>query len=156
MDTKTLIEGEKAFYKEAKALLKEKDDRSYFSKKTEAFNAAEKIAKTDEQRELLLNQYVQARHQLTFLLFRRKALIEDLANKFYDMITIEEANRRYADVEDERKARQDEESKRIAALREEENRLDIFKGVLSGMSEEKAKEELSKYQQSARLAAQGK
>lgn len=153
--TADLIETEKNFYKQAKALLENKDDKNYFNRKTRSLDSAEKLAKTDEQKELLLNNYVQTRHQIVFLLFRRRALTENLANSFYEMMSIEEANRRYADKEDERKERQKEMNDKIAVLREEENRLDIFKAVLTGMSEEKAKEELKKYQQGVAQAIKG-
>ena len=152
MDIKDLIKKEKEFLADARRLLVSEDDKEYFERKVKTFENGEKLAETDEQKELLLNQYVQARHQITFLLFRRKLISDDIANKFFDMMPIEEANKRYAAKEDERKARQDEETKRLTVLREEENKLDIFKGVLSGMTEEKAKEELAKYQQDVRQA----
>lgn len=155
MDAKDLIKEEKKFLAEARAQLVAEEDKEYFDRKVKSLKNGEKLAETDEQQELLLNQYVQARHQITFLLFRKRLITDNITEKFLGMMPIEEANKRYADKEDERKARQDEENKRISALREEENKLDIFKGVLSGMTEEKAKEELAKYQQDIRKAVQG-
>lgn len=152
MDTKKLIKKEKEFLTEARTQLVTEEDKEYFERKVASLENGEKLAETEEQQELLLNQYVQARHQITFLLFRKRLITDNLTEKFLGMMPIEEANKRYADKEDERKARQDEENKRISALREEENKLDIFKGVLSGMTEEKAKEELAKYQQDVRKA----
>lgn len=151
-EIKSLIEKEKEFLDEARALLTTEADKEYFEKKIASFKNGEKIAETEEQMELLLNQYVQARHQITFLLFRKQLITDDITAKFLSMMTIEEANERYAKKEDDRKTRQDEENKRISELREEESKLDIFKGVLSGMTEEKAKEELAKYQQDVRKA----
>ena len=151
-EIKSLIKKEKEFLDEARAFLETEADKEYFEKKIASFKNGEKIAETEEQMELLLNQYVQARHQITFLLFRKQLITDDITAKFLSMMTIEEANERYAKKEDDRKTRQDEENKRISELREEESKLDIFKGVLSGMTEEKAKEELAKYQQDVRKA----
>lgn len=147
-----LIKEEKNFIKEASELLTNETDKEYFTRKKGIFRTAGTLAETPEQKELLLNNLVQTRHQLVFLLFRREIITEEITKKFLSMITIEDANKRYADVEDERKKRQDEEAKRIAELREEENKLDIFKGVLSGMTKEKAEEELAKYQAEAAKA----
>lgn len=147
-----LIKEEKAFLKDASSLLDNETDKEYFTRKKGIFRTAGILAETPEQKELLLNNLVQARHQLVFLLFRRELITDEITKKFLSMMTIEDANKRYADVEDERKARQDEEAKRVAELREEENKLDIFKGVLSGMTKEKAEEELAKYQAEAAKA----
>jgi len=151
--TEELLKEEKKFIAEARAQLVTPEDKEYFERKLKSLKNGEKLAETEEQKELLLNQYVQTRHQLTFLLFRKRLITDNLTEQFLGMMPIEEANRRYAEKEDERKKRQDEENTRIMALRDEENKLDIFKGVLSGMSEEKAKEELAKYQaEAAKLA----
>ena len=147
-----LIKEEKAFIKEASELLTNETDKEYFTRKKGIFRTAGTLAETPEQKELLLNNLVQTRHQLVFLLFRRELITDEITKKFLSMMTIEDANKRYADVEDERKKRQEEESVRINALREEENKLDIFKGVLSGMTKEKAEEELKKYQAEAAKA----
>ena len=147
-----LIKEEKNFIKEASELLTNETDKEYFTRKKGIFRTAATLAETPEQKELLLNNLVQARHQLVFLLFRREIITDEITKKFLSMMTIEDANKRYADVEDERKKRQEEESVRINALREEENKLDIFKGVLSGMTKEKAEEELKKYQAEAAKA----
>lgn len=155
MEQKTieeLIKEEKNFIKEASELLTNETDKEYFTRKKGIFRTAGTLAETPEQKELLLNNLVQTRHQLVFLLFRRELITDEITKKFLAMPTIEEANKRYAEVEDERKKRQDEEAKRINALREEENKLDIFKGVLSGMTKEKAEEELKKYQAEAAKA----
>lgn len=153
--TEDFIKEEKEFLKEATKLLEAEADKEYFTRKKGIFRTAEALAETPEQKELLLNNFVQARHQLVFLLFRRRLITDNITEKFLDMMTIEEANRRYADKEDERKKRQDEETKRITELQGEENKLDIFKGVLSGMTKEKAEEELAKYQAQAVKAMKG-
>ena len=150
-----LIKEEKAFLKEASELLTNETDKEYFTRKKGIFRTAGTLAETPEQKELLFNNFVQARHQLVFLLFRRRLITDDITNRFLEMPTIEEANKRYAAVEDERKKRQDEEAVRINELREEENKLDVFKGVLSGMTKEKAEEELAKYQAAAEGAMKG-
>ncbi len=147
-----LIKEEKTFIKEASELLTNETDKEYFTRKKGIFRTAGALAETPEQKELLLNNLVQTRHQLVFLLFRRELITDEITKKFLSMMTIEDANKRYAAAEDERKARQDEEAKKINALREEENKLDIFKGVLSGMTKEKAEEELKKYQAEAAKA----
>ena len=147
-----LIKDEKAFLKECTTLLQDENDKTYFTRKKGIFRTAEALADTPEQKELLFNNFVQARHQLVFLLFRRQLITDDVTKKFLGMMTIEDANKRYAAVEDERKKRQDEESVRIKELQEEENKLDIFKGVLSGMTKEKAEEELAKYKAAAEKA----
>lgn len=153
--TEDFIKEEKEFLKEATKLLEAEADKEYFTRKKGILRTAEALAETPEQKELLLNNFVQARHQLVFLLFRRRLITDNITEKFLDMMTIEEANRRYADKEDERKKRQDEETKRITELQGEENKLDIFKGVLSGMTKEKAEEELAKYQAQAVKAMKG-
>lgn len=133
---------EKAFMKAASELLESTSDKEYFKKQKQGFIRAEPLANTLEKKELLLNQYVVARHQIFFLLYRKHLVTDKVVDGFFALPTLEEANARYADISKIRAGRQDEMQERMKELAEEEKDLDIFRAVLSGYSknEEEAKQ----------------
>lgn len=138
------LDKEKAFMKSATDLLENTSDKDYFKKQKQGFMRAEPIADTDEKAELLLNQYAVARHQIFFLLYRKHLVNKEVTDMFFDLVTLEAANARYAKVTEDRIARQNELQERMKVLAEEEKSLDVFRAVMSGYS--KSKEEAEQMQ----------
>lgn len=156
------IQAEKAFLKDGtKALESDKftdDDRKFFKDSKKANMAAEALVDDDEKKTLLLVQYSTLSNKLAFLLFRKKALTKELEEKFFALPSIDDVAGLYKKYEKEHEENRSEIQKLIDADRAKEHKLDVFKGVLNGMSVEQAEEGLKKYeaQLAQAMGTQGK
>lgn len=157
---KEQIKAEKDFIKKGRDILKTEtfsdDDRKFFSDAKKANQTAEAIADTEEKMTLLLVQYAQIRNKMVFLLFRKNALTPELEKNFRSLPSIEDVAEMYKEFEKQHTAEREEIQKLIDKDREKEHKLDIFKGVLNGMSVEQAEEQLKKYESQVKQAVQGK
>lgn len=132
------------------------EDRKFFKDAKKSNQAAEALIEEDdgEKKSLLLIQYIQYCNKLMFLVFR-KGNYKELEKEFKKLSSIEEAAKGYEVFA----KRHQEERDKIQALidedREREHKMDIFKGVLNGMSAEQAEEQLNKYEKQVKQAIQG-
>ena len=150
------IKTEKNFLKNATALITGEDDSKYFKEHKKFLQAGEALADTEEKLTLVLAELVQLRNKAVFLLFRKGKLTPSLTSEFHTLPSIEDMMERVKTFAKTREERQAELKKLIDEAHEEENRMDIFKAVCNGMSEEKAKEELARYEDRLKQAMQGK
>ena len=150
------IKEEKQYLKEATALLEDEDDISYFKEHERWLQSGQLLADTDEKKMLVRFQLSDLRNKITFLLFRLGKLTPELEAKFRAMDSIEDIRKSVESYGKEREERQNVVKKQVEELRAEENAMDIFKAVCSGMSEEDAKKQLADYEAQIQKAVQGK
>lgn len=158
MEVKTIkqeISEEKSYLKDATVLLTDEDDIKYFKEHKRWLMAGEALADTDEKLILVRYQYTDLRNKITFLLFRLGKLTKELEDRFRAMDSIEDVRKSVENSSKDRLNRQEELKKQVDALHEEENKMDIFKAVCNGMSEEDAKAQLAKYEEQIQKAVQG-
>ena len=133
------------------------DDRKFFQDAKKANLAAEGLIKDEdhEKKMLLLIQYIQLCNKMMFLIFRKGdyASVEDAYRK---LISIEEVAKGYETFNKRHEEDRAKIQELIDADREAEHKLDVFKGVLNGMSVEQAEEQLNKYEAQVKQAIQGK
>ncbi len=140
------IKAEKEYLKLATPLVEKEEDAKFFKEHKRWLQAGEALADTPEKHALVWFQYADLRNKITFLLFRYKKLTEEIEAKFFALTPIEEVHQAMQKEAETRQAKQAEVKKVVDELHESENKLDIFKAVCNGMSEEKAKEELAQYE----------
>lgn len=140
------IKLEKEFLKKATPLLDDEKDATYFKDKKKAFQAAEKLADTDEKKAILWGQYGMVRNQLTFLLFRTGKLTKEIEDEFRGLTPIEALTASIGEFDAARKEEEDKFKEIARTKYEEEQKLEIFKAVCNGMSEEDAKAKLTEYE----------
>lgn len=156
------VQAEKAFLKEGTKMLKgdvfSEDDRKFFQDSKKANLAAEALVDDDEKKVLLLVQYSTLSNKLAFLLFRKKALTKELEKQFFALPSIDDVAELYRKYETEHEAKRKEIQALIDADRAKDHKLDVFKGVLNGMTVEQAEEGLKRYEAQAAQAmgTQGK
>lgn len=133
------------------------DDRKFFQDAKKANLAAEGLIGDDdhEKKMLLLIQYVQLCNKLMFLIFR-KGDYSKVEEAYRKLISIDEVAKGYEAFTKRHQEERDKIQKLIDADREEEHKLDVFKGVLNGMSVEQAEEQLNKYEAQVKKAVEGK
>lgn len=140
------IKAEKDFLKKASLLVKDEKDAEYFKEKKKALQAAEKLADDDEKKTMLWGQFGMVRNQLTFLLFRTGDLTKEVEDEFRKLPPLEALDAAVK-VFGEAHKKEEDEFKALAQKKyEEEQKLDIFKAVCNGMSEEEAKAKLAEYE----------
>ena len=137
------------------------EDRKFFNDAKKANLAAEGLIDDREEsvrnqkRLLLLVQYIQLCNKLMFLVFRKGKYLQ-LEEQYRQLISVEEVAKAYEDAVKKTQEKREEIQKLIDADREVEHRLDVFRGVLNGMSVEQAEEGLKKYEAQAKQAIAGK
>ena len=140
------IKLEKEFLKKATLLLDDEKDAAYFKDKKKAFQAAEKLADTDEKKAILWGQYGMIRNQITFLLFRTGKLTKEVEEEFRGLTPIEALTASIGEFDAARKEEEDKFKDYARKKYEDEQKLEIFKAVCNGMSEEDAKAKLADYE----------
>lgn len=140
------IKAEKEFLKKASLLVDDEKDAKYFKEKKKAFQAAEKLADDDEKKAILWGQYGMIRNQLTFLLFRTSKLTKEIEDEFRTLPPLEILTEAIGEFDAARKEEEDRFKEIARKKYEEEQKLEIFKAVCNGMSEEDAKAKLAEYE----------
>lgn len=140
------IKAEKEFLKKASLLVEDEKDAKYFKDKKKALQAAEKLADDDEKKTMLWGQFGMVRNQLTFLLFRTGGLTKEVEDEFRELPPLEALDAAVKVFEEAHKKEEDEFKALAHKKYEEEQKLDIFKAVCNGMSEEEAKSKLAEYE----------
>lgn len=146
MNSEEGIKLEKNFLKKASLLVKDEKDANYFKEKKKALQAAEKLADDDEKKAMLWGQYGMVRNQLAFLLFRTSDLTKEVEDEFRSLPPLEVLDATVKVFEEAHKKEEDEFKAFAQKKYEEEQKLDIFKAVCNGMSEEEAKAKLAEYE----------
>lgn len=140
------IKAEKEFLKKATPLVEDEKDAKYFKERKKALQAAEKLADDDEKKAILWAQFGQTRNQLVFLLFRTKRLTQEVEDEFRAMPPLEILTSAMGEFDAKRKEEEDKFKEIARKQYAKEQRLEIFKAVCNGMSEEDAKNRLSEYE----------
>ena len=104
---------------------------------------------------LLLIQYIQLCNKLMFLVFR-KGKYSDLEESYRNLISIDEVAKGYEAYTQRNSEEQDKIQALINEQQARQHKLDVFKGVLNGMSVEDAEARLSQYENQVKQAVQGK
>lgn len=121
----------------------------------EAINNACGILNKDEERIALLTAYaVQEANRVVGLLWREQLLTPELEAEYRKLPKMKEVADAYNKFEQAKQAERDEINKVMQKFAQEQKELDIFKGVINGMSAETAKKEYEAYQKQAQQAMQ--
>lgn len=105
---------------------------------------------------MLLYDLIRTRNELTFLLFRYGKLTETLEQTFRTLPAIEDAIEGYKSFTDARNKRYEEESKKMQEIASEERDMEVFKGVLGGLSIEDARAKQKQYEDQIKASMGGK
>lgn len=147
--------------KVAIALLPDEAKKDYKTRKNDIFideaidNAAELVGDSEEKKALLGAFAVQEANRVVTTLWREKLLPDELEAAYRALPTMKEMADSYNEFTSERKERMDKVMEQHRTIAEEEKELDIFKGVINGMSKEEAEREYEEYRQQQAQAMAG-
>ena len=131
-------------------------DKDYFKNQKKISRTASSYATTTEMLSLFFLQLVQERNKLVFLLFRKGLLTEDLEKRFRELPPIEKAFEYYNEEKEKTNAVFEERNKQFAEFKKEQDKVEVFKAILNGMSAEDAEAKLKEYNEEMKKAVQGK
>ena len=119
----------------------------------EAINNACGMVNDDEERIALLAAYaVQEANRVVGLLWREELLTEELEKEYRQLPKMKEVAEEYAKFEKKKNEEKEEINKVMQKFAEQQKELDIFKGVINGMTADTAKKEYEAYAKSAQQA----
>lgn len=127
------------------------EDIKYFEDKKKALKNAIEFQNGEEQEVLLAEVAVQWANDFNYILVRRHLQDDESLEAFYALPVLEELAKDYAVFKDQRAEKWAELNAKQKELQDEEEVLDLFKGVLNGLTPEQAKKQLDAYK--AKLAA---
>lgn len=124
----------------------------------EAISNATAMVNKDEEKEALLEAYaIQEANRMASTLWRLQIITPELEKEYRALPTMKEAADHYNGFTNARKERMEDVVRLHKEITDEEKVLDIFKGVINGMSAKDAEKRYDEYQQQMKAAvAQGR
>lgn len=122
----------------------------------EAINNACGMINGNEEKEALLGAWaVQEANRVVTELWRLGTLTDKIESDYRKLPSMKEMAAKYNEFTDARKSRMDEVVAQHNAITNEEKELDIFKGVINGMTKDKAEKEYKAYESQQQQSARG-
>ena len=121
--------------------------------KNEAINNACGMLNDNEEKIAMLKAYaVQEANSVVSILWREQLLTPELEKEYRELPSMKEMADAYNVFTDERKKHMDAVMDQHRAIANEEKELDIFKGVVNGMSKEESEKKYEEYQKQQQQA----
>lgn len=110
-------------------------------------NASGAVNENKEKEALLMAYAVQEANRVITTLWRLQILPEDLEKEYRELPSMKEMADAYNVFTDERKEKMDKIMEEHKAISEEEKEMDIFKGIINGVSAKEAERKYNQYKQ---------
>ena len=122
----------------------------------EAINNACGALNDNEEKIAMLSAYaVQEANRVVSTLWREELLPEDLEKEYRKLPKMEEMASKYNEFTADRKERMDKIMADHKVIAEEERELDIFKGIVNGISAEESEKKYDEYKRQQQAAMTG-
>lgn len=153
MDNKAIIAKALDVLKLGSKDLTDEEQKTYFDGTIKSLEEAQGLVKEDLEKEArLVDASVKFANQLCFILFREEKLTEELAKEYRSLPTPEETSKEVRGFNEDREARIADLNEKHAKIVEEQKELDIFLGVISGMSAEEAQKRMEEHDEKIKQA----
>lgn len=147
------IEAGIAFISKAIDKLKDDTNKEYFRSCVNSAQVGLKVANDEAEKIAYLHDAViKWANQLAFILYRHEQLEDDLSTEFRALVTPETTTEAVKEFQEKAQKIRDGINAQQTEVLNHQKDLDIFKGILSGMSEEEAKEKLAEYEKEIEAA----
>lgn len=139
--------------KKGAELLKDEKQKDYFSDVIKSLGTAEDLVNNDEKAVRMIDATVKFANQLCFILFREATITEELTAALRELPSPEATSEPVKKFNDEREGRIEDLNKKHAEIIDEQKELDIFLGVIAGMSAEEAARRMQEHDEQVKQAA---
>lgn len=133
--------------------LADEKQKNFFENVVSSIKVAKEEANDEEKQARLIDAVVKYANQASFLLFRQNGLSEEMANTLRSIPTPEETAEEVKKFNDDRQKRIDEINEKHLAILEEEKALDVFTGIIAGMTKKEAQDRMEEHEKQIREAA---
>lgn len=134
-------------------LLKDEKQKEFFSGIVKSLEIAKVEANDDEKKARLIDASVKYANQISFILFRQNSISDEMAASLRELPTPEDTAAKVQEFNAARQARIDEVNKQHQAIFEEEKALDVFTGIIAGLSKEEAEKRMAEHEAKIREAS---
>lgn len=134
-------------------LLKDEKQKEFFSGIVKSLEVAKVEANDDEKKARLIDASVKYANQISFILFRQNSISDEMAASLRELPTPEDTAAKVQEFNAARQARIDEVNKQHQAIFEEEKALDVFTGIIAGLSKEEAEKRMAEHEAKIREAS---
>ena len=138
---------------EGVALLTDEKQKEFFEGILKSLEVAKTEADNDEKLARFIDASVKYANQISFILFRQGSISEEMTAELRALPTPEETAAKVKEFNDARQARIDEVNKQHQAIFEEEKALDVFTGIIAGLTKEDAEKRMAEHEAKIREAS---
>lgn len=134
-------------------LLTDEKQKEFFEGILKSLQVAKTEANNEEKEARYIDASVKYANQISFILFRKGALSDEMEAELRELPTPEDTAAKVAEFNNARQARIDEINKQHQAVFEEEKDLDVFTGIIAGLSKEDAEKRMAEHEAKIREAS---
>lgn len=134
-------------------LLTDEKQREFFEGIIKSLEVAKTEANNEEKEARYIDASVKYANQISFILFRNGALSDEMEAELRELPTPEDTAVKVAEFNNARQARIDEINKQHQAIFDEEKDLDVFTGIIAGLSKEDAEKRMAEHEAKIREAS---
>jgi hypothetical protein len=138
---------------EGAALLTDEKQKEFFEGILKSLEIAKVEADNEEKLARFADASIKYANQISFILFRAGTLTDEMTAELRALPTPEETAIKVKEFNDARQARIDEVNKQHQAIFEEEKALDVFTGIIAGLSKEEAEKRMAEHEAKIREAS---
>lgn len=134
-------------------LLTDEKQKEFFEGILKSLEVAKAEANNEEKEARYIDASVKYANQISFILFRKSALSDEMEAALRELPTPEDTAAKVAEFNNKRQARIDEINKQHQAIFDEEKDLDVFTGIIAGLSKEDAEKRMAEHEAKIREAS---
>ena len=138
---------------EGVVLLTDEKQKEFFEGILKSLEIAKVEADNEEKLARFVDASIKYANQISFILFRAGALTDEMTAELRALPTPEETAVKVKEFNDARQARIDEVNKQHQTIFEEEKALDVFTGIIAGLSKEDAEKRMAEHEAKIREAS---
>lgn len=139
---------------EGVVLLTDQNQKNFFEGIIKSLELAEKEIEGDEEKAArFTDAAIKYANQIAFILFRNNAITDSIAAELRELPTPEETAEKVRAFNEARQNRINEVNKLHQAIFEEEKALDVFTGIIAGLSKEEAEKRMKEHEEKIREAS---
>lgn len=135
-------------------LLKDEKQKNFFEGILKSLEIAKAEINNDEKKARFIDASVKYANQISFILFRQNTITEAMTTVLRGLPTPEETAASVQEFNDARQKRIDRVNKIHKEIFDEQKDLDVFTGIIAGLTKEDAERRMAEHEAKIREAAQ--
>lgn len=135
-------------------LLKDEKQKNFFEGILKSLEVAKAEINNDEKKARFIDASVKYANQISFILFRQNTITEAMTTVLRGLPTPEETAASVQEFNDARQKRIDRVNEMHKEIFDEQKDLDVFTGIIAGLTKEDAERRMAEHEAKIREAAQ--